>query len=61
MRIPTPMLIDKLKAPIRRNWWGAANPIDAAKAEKLMREAAVQLEWFLNRTIELENEKREVK
>lgn len=61
MRIPTPMLIQNLKIPIRRNWWGAANPIDAARAEKLMREAAVQLEWFLNRTVELENEKREVK
>jgi hypothetical protein len=27
---------------------------DAAKAEKLMREAAAQLEWFLNYTVKKE-------
>ena len=48
MRIPTPILIEQLKRTIPRTPWdNKVNTTDAARAEKLMREAAVQLEWFL--------------
>lgn len=48
MKIPTPILIEQLREPIPRTWWdGKVQTTDAAKAEKLMKEAAAQLEWFL--------------
>ena len=55
MKIPTPMLIEQLKQPIPRHWY-SGSPIqrDLEKAESLMREAAIQLEWFLK----IEKEKR---
>lgn len=56
MRIPTPTLIEQLKQPIPRTPWD--NKVcmdDAAKTEKLMREAAAQLEWFLNYITKKEN------
>ena len=50
MKIPTPNLIDALRVPIPRTWWdGKVSANDAAKAEELMREAALQLDWFLNK------------
>lgn len=59
MKIPTPMLIEQLQQPIPRKWWdGQPTYEDLAKAESLMREAASQLEWFLNHTTKLEKEKR---
>lgn len=52
MKIPTHNLIEELRKPIPRNWWGG-QPMyeDLTKVEKLMQEAAAQLEWFLNYTI----------
>ena len=55
MKIPTPILIEQLREPIPRTWWDdKVQTTDAAKAEKLMKEAAAQLEWFLK----LEEKKR---
>lgn len=49
MRIPTPNLIQQLRQPLPRTRWdNKVSAADAAKTEKLMREAAAQLEWFLN-------------
>ena len=56
MRIPTPTLIEQLKQPIPRTPWdNKVCMTDAAKTEKLMREAAAQLEWFLNYITKKEN------
>lgn len=56
MKIPTPNLIHQLRQPIPRNWWdNKVSMSDAAKAEELMREAAAQLQWFLNYTSKKEN------
>ena len=49
MRIPTQVLIENLRQPIPRTPWdGKVSMTDANTAEKLMKEAAAQLEWFLN-------------
>ena len=49
MRIPTQVLIENLRQPIpRAPWDGKVSMTDANTAEKLMKEAAAQLEWFLN-------------
>ena len=49
MKIPTPNLIELLRQPIPRNRW-AGVPLydDLTKIENIMKEAAAQLEWFLN-------------
>lgn len=55
MKIPTPILIKKLETPIARNWW-AGQPMydDLTEVEAIMREAAAQLKWFLNKVDEKE-------
>ena len=61
MKIPTPNLIKELRQMIkyRFNWFGNLyiDYKELKRLQKLMSEAAIQLEWFLNRTVELENEK----
>ena len=55
MRIPTQVLIENLRQPIPRTPWdGKVSMIDANTAEKLMKEAAAQLEWFLKYTAKKE-------
>lgn len=57
MEIPTPMLIEELKKSIPRTPGdNKVYMVDVAKVEKLMREAAAQLERFLEHTTKKEEQ-----
>ena len=49
MKIPTPTLIKELRQPVRYIYNdNNFNFVEKRRVEKLMEEAAAQLEWFLD-------------
>lgn len=54
MKIPTPMLIEELKKPIDISLWDTISPQKYKRLCKILKEAAVQLEWFLDYAIKKE-------
>lgn len=54
MRIPTPMLIEELKKPIDVDIWNTLSQQEYQRLNKILKEAATQLEWFLNYSVKKE-------
>ena len=54
MKIPTPMLIEELKKPIDISLWDTISPQEYKRLCKILKEAAAQLEWFLDYAIKKE-------
>lgn len=59
MKIPTPMLIEELKKPIDIGLWDTISPQEYRRLCKILKEAAAQLEWFLDYTVRKENKTSE--
>lgn len=55
MKIPTPMLIEELKKPVDISLWDTISPQEYKRLCKILKEAAAQLEWFLNYITKKEN------
>lgn len=55
MKIPTPMLIEELKKPIDISLWDTISPQEYRRLCKILKEAAAQLEWFLDYAVRKES------